>query len=133
MELCEVNDMNKLAMRNGIAVMTLGCLVGGIGQGMAGAQAESHNNVRPAVKWSKSDYACEGGAKVTVYLHDPMAKVRYGDKVYLMKQTQSADGNRYSDGKVVWWGKGEGGFLQEDTPEWNGKMILEGCKLVKPQ
>ena len=96
------------------------------------AQPQNHNEVRKAIQWKRFDYTCENGAKVTVYLHDTMAKVRYEDHVYLMKQTMSADGNRYSDGKTVWWGKGEGGFLQEDTPDGSGEMILKDCVLEKP-
>lgn len=96
------------------------------------APAEKHNNVRKAIEWKQFNYTCEAGAKLTVYLYEQTAKVRYGDKTYFMKQTMSADGNRYSDGKVVWWGRGNGGFLQEDTPEGNGKMIAKDCMLDKP-
>jgi membrane-bound inhibitor of C-type lysozyme len=123
--------MKMWAMRYGIAVVALGCWVAGT-EREAAAQEEAHNNVRPAIKWTRSDYTCEGGAKVTVNLSDENAKVLYQGQTYLMKQTQSADGNRYSDGKVVWWGRGTGGFLQEDTPEWNGKMIVKHCQLDKP-
>jgi len=49
-----------------------------------------------------------------------------------MRQVSSADGGRYSDGKVVWWGVGNGGFLQEDSPDGNGAMIVKDCKLDKP-
>jgi putative lipoprotein len=107
----------------------------GWGQEQAGPQAaapQKHNTVRPAIKWKRFDYACENGAKVTVYLHDTTAKVRYQDHIYMMRQTRSADGNRYSDGKTVWWGKGDGGFLQEDTPDGDGKMIVKDCVLEKP-
>jgi membrane-bound inhibitor of C-type lysozyme len=90
------------------------------------------NNVRPAIKWKRFDYTCEAGAKVTVYLHNTTAKVRTHDQIYMMRQTPSADGNRYSDGKVFWWGKGDTGFLQEDTPDSDGKMLLKGCVLDKP-
>jgi putative lipoprotein len=127
--------------RYGIAVLMLGALLAGAAwaqepatppAGTQTAPAQEHNNVRKAIPWKQFDYTCEGGAKLTVYLAGDLAKVRYQDHAYLMKQTMSADGNRYSDGKVVWWGKGNGGFLQEDTPEWNGKMIVQGCKLDKP-
>lgn len=91
-----------------------------------------HNNVKPAMKWKRFDYTCEGGTKLTVYLRGETAKVRLGDRQYLMTQTPSADGNRYSNGKVAWWGKGDGGFLQEDTPDDDGKMIVKDCKLEKP-
>jgi putative lipoprotein len=90
------------------------------------------DNIRPAMKWKRFDYSCEGGAKITVFLHDTTAKVRWLDHVYLMLQTVSADGNRYSDGKVLWWGKGLGGFLQEDTPDGNGAMLVKGCNLDRP-
>jgi len=93
---------------------------------------EKHNNVKKAAEWKQFTYTCEGGAKLGVYLRNQMAKVRYGDQTYFMKQVMSADGERYSDGKVVWWGKGNGGFLQEDTPDGNGKMIVKDCKLDKP-
>src|ERR1700675_3021294 len=90
------------------------------------------NNVRPAIKWKRFDYTCEAGAKITVYLHDTTAKVRWHDHISMMRQTSSADGNRYSDGKVLWWGKGDVGFLQEDTPDGDGKMLVKGCILDKP-
>lgn len=97
---------------------------------MASAQADApqeQNNVRMAVKWKRFDYVCENDAKLTVYLHDTTAKVRFQDHIYMMRQTASADGNRYSDGKVVWWGKGDGGFLQEDAPDGDGKVMVKDC------
>ena len=88
--------------------------------------------VKRAIEWKQFEYRCEGGAKLRVYLHSETAKVVYKDKVYLMRQTRSADGGRYSDERVVWWSKGNGGFLQEDTPDGNGEMIVKGCELDKP-
>jgi len=88
--------------------------------------------IRKAMVWKRFEYVCEANAKVIVYLRDQTAKVRYQDTQYLMKQTVSADGNRYSDGKIVWWGKGNGGFLQEDKPDGNGAMLAKDCKLVEP-
>lgn len=96
------------------------------------AAAEPKNNVRPAIRWKQFSYTCEGGAKVTVYLRDTAAKVRTQDHIYMMRQTRSADGNRYSDGKILWWGKGDTGFLQEDTPDGDGKMLIKGCVLDQP-
>jgi membrane-bound inhibitor of C-type lysozyme len=90
------------------------------------------NNVRPAIKWKQSDYTCEGGAKIAVYVHDSVAKIRTQDHIYMMRQTGLADGNRYSDGKILWWGKGDTGFLQEDTPDGDGKLLVKGCVLDKP-
>jgi putative lipoprotein len=134
--------MTARAMRFAMATAGLGCLAGGVLMGQQAPVAPvapatpvappAHNNVRPAMRWKQFDYRCEEGAKVTVYLNGEMAKVRYQERVYLMKQTQSADGNRYSDGKVVWWAKGDGGFLQEDTPDGNGKTMAKDCQLDKP-
>jgi uncharacterized lipoprotein YbaY/membrane-bound inhibitor of C-type lysozyme len=87
---------------------------------------------KTAIKWKRFDYTCEGGQKLVVFLHDQTVKVRYKDSNYLMRQVPSADGGRYSDGKVVWWGVGNGGFLQEDSPDGNGTMIVKDCKLDKP-
>ena len=88
--------------------------------------------IRKAMVWKRFEYVCDANAQVIVYLRDQTAKVRYQDAQYLMKQTVSADGNRYSDGKIVWWGKGNGGFLQEDKPDGNGAMLVKDCKLVEP-
>jgi membrane-bound inhibitor of C-type lysozyme len=90
------------------------------------------NNVRPAMKWQRFDYTCEAGAKISVYLRNTTAKVRTRDQIFMMRQTPSAEGNRYSDGKVLWWGKGDTGFLQEDILDGDGKMLVKGCVLDKP-
>jgi putative lipoprotein len=99
----------------------------------AACRQQPTNEVRKAIEWKPFEYACAGGAKVTVYLREGTAKVRYEDKQYLMKQTISADGNRYSDGKVVWWSKGNGGFLQADKQEGNGELLVRDCQLVEPE
>ena len=89
--------------------------------------------VRKAMSWKRFDYTCEGNAKLSVYLRTQTAKVIYKDRMYLMKQTMSADGNRYSDGRFVWWGKGNGGFLEEDKADGNGAMVVKDCKIVEPE
>jgi membrane-bound inhibitor of C-type lysozyme len=90
------------------------------------------NNIRPAIKWKEFNYTCEAGAKLTVYLRSTTAKVRTQDHLFLMRQTPSADGTRYSDGNVLWWSKGDTGLLQEDTPDGDGKVLVRGCRLDKP-
>lgn len=128
--------MMRRWMGHAVTAVMLGAWLAGVGLGQQPAadtaRAEGHNNVRPAIRWKQFDYTCEGGEKLTVYLMDQMARVRFQDHAYVMKQTVSADGNRYSDGKVVWWGKGDWGFLQEDRPDGNGKMMVKDCKLDKP-
>ncbi len=108
--------------------------------GSAGAQQQmpSTGNPEPtptvkrAIQWKRFDYTCENGSKLVVYLNNETVKVRFQDQNYLMRQTPSADGGRYSDGKVVWWSKGNGGFLQNDTPDGNGSIIVKDCKLDHP-
>ncbi len=116
----------------GMAVAAVGTCAGILVVSARVPAQTPENNVRKAVPWKQFAYTCEGGKKVTVYLRGDMAKVTYADKTYLMKQTRSADGNRYSDGKVVWWGRGKGGFLQEDTPDGNGAMIVKDCTVEEP-
>ena len=94
--------------------------------------AQPKNTMRRAVEWKRFDYTCEKDAKLTLYLRDQMVKVRFADKTYFLKQVPSADGARYSDGKVLWWGVGDGGFLQEDSPDADGAMIVKDCKLDRP-
>jgi uncharacterized lipoprotein YbaY len=86
---------------------------------------------KPAIRWKRFDYVCEGGAPLTVYLHNQTVKVNFKEKMYFMKQVPSADGERYSDGKVVWWARGNGGFLQEDSSDGNGVMMAKDCKQEK--
>jgi membrane-bound inhibitor of C-type lysozyme len=138
--------MKKLAMRYWMAVFAVGSLLTGIAMGQTppattagqaapgapGAATQAHNNVRPAIEWKRLDYTCAGEAKVTVYLHGATARVLYLNHQYLMRLTESRSGKRYSDGKTVWWSKGERGVLQEETPDGAGKMIVKGCKLAKP-
>jgi uncharacterized lipoprotein YbaY len=119
--------------RAAVMMLALGCLLTATARSQEAPAPNTapKDNVRRAIHWKQLTYTCDGGAKVSVELADTVAKVLYQDHQYLMKQTLSADGNRYSDGKVVWWGKGVGGFLQEDAPDGNGKMIVQGCKLDK--
>jgi putative lipoprotein len=69
---------------------------------------------------------------VIVYLHNDIVKVRFKEQLYFLKQVPSPDGEKYSDGRVVWGDVGNGGFLQEDSPEGNGPMMANDCKLDKP-
>lgn len=131
--------MKKGTMRYGIGAGVLWILLAVIGMGQesaaagaGNAPAQAKNGIRQAIRWEQIDYTCESGVKLTVYLHNQTAKVRYQDGLYLMRQTEPAGGGRYSNGKVVWWGTGNAGFLQEDTPDGGGKMILKDCQLDKP-
>ncbi len=98
----------------------------------APAPGRPTSEMRRAVEWRRFDYTCEGDQKLTVFLHGQTVKVRFKENNYLMKQVRSADGGKYSDGKVIWWGVGNGGFLQEESADGNGAMIVKDCKLDKP-
>jgi putative lipoprotein len=86
------------------------------------------NNIRRAIEWKRIDYTCDGGAKVTVSLSGTMARVRYQDHTYLMKETESREGARFSDGKLVWWSRDKGAFLQDNSPAGYGKMLVQDCR-----
>jgi putative lipoprotein len=143
----EAREKKMRARRYWISAMALGSLLAGAGMGQEApatpssptpmprkgiARTQAQNERLAALRWKRFDYTCEGGAKITVDLKPETAKVQFQEHQYLMKQTQSADGNRYSDGKVLWWGKGNEGFLQEDAPDGNGKMMVKDCQLDKP-
>lgn len=98
----------------------------------APAPAKPTSEMRRAVEWRRFDYTCEAGEKLTVYLREQSVKIRFKDQNYFMKQVRSADGEKYSDGKVLWWSVGNGGFLQVDTPDGDGAMLAKDCKLDKP-
>lgn len=79
--------------------------------------------------WKRFAYTCDGNKQLIVNMRGETIRVFYDGKTYNMKQTMSASGARYSDGSVVWWNKGEGGFLQTDGD--NPNMIANNCTLVK--
>jgi putative lipoprotein len=123
----KVNNLELLLMVVGSLVFTTSLPAQEPPQATPPAQPQS--TMRRAIEWKRFDYTCAGGQQLVVYLHDQTAKVRYKDGNYLMKQTCSADGGRYSDGRLVWWSKGNNGFLQEDSQDGNGAMIVKDCKL----
>jgi putative lipoprotein len=90
-----------------------------------------HNNIRRAIAWKRLEYTCDGGVKVTVSLSGTMARVRFMDHVYLMKETESREGTRFSDGKLVWWSRDGGAFLQDDSPAGYGRMLAQNCRQDK--
>jgi uncharacterized lipoprotein YbaY len=90
------------------------------------------SGAQQAIEWKRFDYTCEGGAKLTAYLHADTVKILFNNHVYRMQQVVAASGTRYSDGRVVWWSKGNGGFLQHESPDGNGEMIVQNCQLNRP-
>jgi membrane-bound inhibitor of C-type lysozyme len=58
-------------------------------------------------------YICDKNVRVLVTYRGLSARVFYKNHLYPMTQAVSADGGRYSDGKLVWWNVGKGGFLAD--------------------
>jgi len=74
-------------------------------------------------------YRCDRGAKVVVFLRERNARVSFQDKEYAMKQVEAASGTKFSDGSIVWWSKGEEGFLEDETNAGQPVKLAENCKL----
>ena len=114
---------------------TAGWIVGLCVAGLLRAQepaVRTGSGAQQAMEWKQFDYTCEGGAKLTAYLHNDTVKILFNNHAYRMQQVVAASGTRYSDGRVVWWSKGNGGFLQHDSPDGNGEMIVKDCQLNRP-
>ncbi len=80
------------------------------------ANAQSAPSGAPAsTTWHRVSYSCDNNIHVRVSYRGTIANVVFKGQLHPMKQVPSADGGRYSDGKLVWWSKGNGGFLTEDT------------------
>jgi membrane-bound inhibitor of C-type lysozyme len=73
-------------------------------------------------------FTCSDGTRVEVVYSEKRdyAMVRLGDKSYKLKQIPAASGAKYSDGKVVFWNKGRGAFI-----EIGGEVVYDGCHLVE--
>lgn len=73
-------------------------------------------------------FTCSDGTRVEVVYAEKRdyAMVRLGDKSYKLKQIPAASGAKYSDGKVVFWNKGRGAFI-----EIGGEVVYDGCQLVE--
>jgi putative lipoprotein len=93
-----------------------------------GATPKSHR--MPMMQ--KFAYSCDQGVKVSVFLRERNARVIFQNKTYQMKQTEAASGTRYSNGSIVWWSKGEQGFLEDDTQSDHPVRLADNCKLEMP-
>jgi putative lipoprotein len=79
----------------------------------------------------KFSYNCDGGTKVAVFLRERNVQVVFAGKSYSMKQVEAASGTKYSDGTMVWWSKGDEGFLEEEAKEGHSVRLADNCKLEK--
>jgi membrane-bound inhibitor of C-type lysozyme len=82
--------------------------------------------------WHRVSYSCDNNIRIQASYRGTVARVSYEGQVHVMKQVQSADGGRYSDGKLVWWSKGNGGFLT-DASEGGPSVpprLADNCKQI---
>jgi putative lipoprotein len=93
----------------------------------ATATAKSHR--MPMMR--KFSYNCDSGTKVTVLLRERNVRVVFAGKSYSMKQVEAASGTKYSDGAMVWWSKGDEGFLEDEAKGSQPVRLAENCKLEK--
>ncbi len=75
-------------------------------------------------------YTCEGDAKVVVNVHAKEARIAFKGHTYNMKQIDEADGQKYSDGSVVWRNRGEEGTLERASkPGGEAKALASNCHI----
>ncbi len=98
-------------------------------QEMPPATATPKSHRMPMMR--KFSYNCDGGTKVTVFLRERNVRVGFAGKSYSMKQVESASGTKYSDGAMVWWSKGEEGFLQDESKQGEPTRLADNCKLER--
>jgi membrane-bound inhibitor of C-type lysozyme len=88
----------------------------------------------PAMRtaWHRVSYTCDDNIRIQVSYRGTAARVSFDGHVHVMKQVMSADGGRYSDGKLVWWSKGNGGFLTDasDGGASGPPRLAENCKQI---
>lgn len=99
-------------------------------QEMPPATAAPKSHRMPMMR--KFSYNCDdGGTKVTVFLRERNVRVVFAGKSYSMKQVEAASGTKYSDGTMVWWSKGDEGFLDGEAKEGQSVRLADNCKLEK--
>lgn len=85
-------------------------------------------------------YACDDGKKIVTVIDatdagKPSITLSVEGDAKLqniaMHDVISANGNKTTNGKLVWWTKGDEGFLaEEDAPKGNGEVLIGGCEEV---
>ena len=72
--------------------------------------------------WRRLTYTCDGDAKVVVNLHAKLARVVFKGHTYNMKQVDEFDGQKYTDGSLVWRNKDEVGSLERASKSGNSQI-----------
>jgi membrane-bound inhibitor of C-type lysozyme len=79
--------------------------------------------------WRRLTYTCDGDAKVVVNLHAKQARVVFKGHTYNLQQADESDGEKYTDGAVVWRNKDEVGTLKRSSKSGGNKSLAAGCHL----
>jgi len=79
--------------------------------------------------WRRLTYTCDGEAKVVVNLHAKQARVVFKGHTYNLQQADESDGQKYTDGAVVWRNKDEVGSLERSSKSGGNKSLAAGCHL----
>lgn len=79
--------------------------------------------------WRRLTYTCNGDAKVVVNLHAKQARVVYKGHTYNLQQADESEGEKYTDGAVVWRIKDEVGNLDRSSKSGGNKSLAAGCHL----
>lgn len=86
-------------------------------------------------------YACDEGKKITAVRDDAADDAGIsvsvdGDPALQkleMHYVMAANGEKASNGKFIWWTKGdEGFFAEEDPPAGRGEVLIGGCQESPP-
>jgi membrane-bound inhibitor of C-type lysozyme len=91
----------------------------------AGASPSSHL----MRTWRRLTYTCDGDAKVVVNLHAKLARVVFKGHTYNMRQVDESDGQKYTDGSLVWRNQDEVGILERSSKSGKNKSLATGCHL----
>lgn len=91
----------------------------------AGASPSSHM----MRTWRRLTYTCNGEVKVVVNLHAKQARVVFKGHTYNLQQADEVDGEKYTDGAVVWRIKDDVGGLERSSKSGGNKSLAAGCHL----
>ena len=92
---------------------------------LAGASPSSHM----MRIWRRLTYTCNGEVKVVVNLHAKQARVVFKGHTYNLQQADEVDGEKYTDGPVVWRIKDDVGSLERSSKSGDNKSLAAGCHL----
>ena len=91
----------------------------------AGASPSSHM----MRVWRRLTYTCDADIKVIVNLHAKQARVVFKGHTYNLQQIDESEGQKYTDGAIVWRNKDEVGTLERSSKSGGNKSLAAGCHL----